>query len=215
MPSESHIQIAAEARRLAASGRYHGKATELVKTFGVPFTTEGIHQVVAALAAQGLVSKPPLSQDRPNDHVTVVIVGGSAASVSVRVEDIDVFAGEPGRPYRVVGPLKTRVTAATVFSKTPTVEDVNLKIREQAVRLGANAVINVNYSRGVSATSWKALTAEGTAVVVDGVGLGPEAAQPSQLDPVERIRQLAALLESGAITADEFAATKQKLLDQM
>jgi hypothetical protein len=51
------------------------------------------------------------------------------------------------------------VTAATIMSKTPTVEDVNLKLREQAVRMGANAVINVTYARGVSATSWKALTA--------------------------------------------------------
>ena len=33
--------------------------------------------------------------------------------------------------------------------------------------MGANAVINVRYERGISATSWKALTAHGTAVVIE------------------------------------------------
>jgi hypothetical protein len=54
----------------------------------------------------------------------------------LQVEDIDIFAGEPSQGYRVLGPLKARVTAATAFSKTPTTEDVNVKLRERAVRLG-------------------------------------------------------------------------------
>lgn len=33
--------------------------------------------------------------------------------------------------------------------------------------MGANAVINVTYDRGVSATSWKALTAYGTVIIFD------------------------------------------------
>ena len=75
----------------------------------------------------------------------------------MRIEDIEVHAGE----------IKARVGAATIFSKTPTIEDVNFKLREEAMKKGANAVINVKYERGISATSWKALTASGTAVFAE------------------------------------------------
>lgn len=79
----------------------------------------------------------------------------------------EIVAGETSRPHRVIGPVKARVGAATVFSKTPTLEDVNWKLQETARRMGANAMINVTYDRGVSATSWKALTARGIAVIFE------------------------------------------------
>jgi uncharacterized protein YbjQ (UPF0145 family) len=41
---------------------------------------------------------------------------------------------------------------------------VNEKLRHVAAEQGADAVINVTYARGISFTSWKALTATGTAV---------------------------------------------------
>ncbi len=210
MPSEAHARIAAHARFLAAHGRYHGKASELVETFSVPFTVEGIQQVDDALASQGLVAKPKRSVDAPKAHVTVTIVGGSAVNVAVRVDAIEIFAGEPGRPYTTLGPVRARVTAATVFSKTPTVEDVNLKLREQAVRIGANAVINVSHARGVSATSWKALTANGTAVLADAAAPAPPGTLAGRPDPVEQLRQLSELHEAGAITTEEFTAAKQE-----
>jgi hypothetical protein len=184
------------------------RASQLVELFGLDYTAEGIREVDVALAHVGLAPKPALSADKPNRQTVVVIVGGSSVTGAVQVEDIEVWTGEPGREYRVLGPLKARVTAATIFSKTPTVEDVNLKLREQATRLGANAVINVTYSRGPSATSWKALTAEGTGVVVDTAPTAPN----SLADPLGRIGQLADLLASGAITENEYAEAKRKLL---
>lgn len=208
MPSEDHARIAAHARFLAAHGRYHGKASELVKTFSVPFTVEGIQQVEEALASQGLETVPRLSVDAPKAHVIVMIVGGSSVNVAVRVDALEIFAGEPEGSYTTLGPVRARVTAATLFSKTPTVEDVNLKLREQAVRIGANAVINVSYSRGVSATSWKALTADGTAVLADAPTPALPDAPAARPDPVEQIGQLSELHKAGAITADEFAAAK-------
>jgi hypothetical protein len=84
---------------------------------------------------------------------------------SVRVEDIEVVLGDLDRPYRVIGPITARVTAGAAWNKARTVEDVNSKLREVAVRMGANAVIGATYERGISATSWKALTANGTAVL--------------------------------------------------
>lgn len=215
MPSEAHARIATHARFLAERGRYHGRASELVKTFSVPFTIEGVQQVEDALASQGLEAWPQLSVDAPKAHVTVTIVGEGAVSAAVRVDEIELFAGEPGRPYTTLGPVRARVTAATVFSKTPTAEDANLKLREQAVRIGANAVINVSYARGVSATSWKALTADGTAVLADAAVPDPSVTPAGRPDPVERIRQLSELHEAGAITTDEFAAAKRKLLESI
>jgi tRNA(Ile2) C34 agmatinyltransferase TiaS len=48
-----------------------------------------------------------------------------------------------------------------------TIEDVNLKLQEQASRMGANAVIQVQYDRGMSLTSYKVLKAKGLAVVLE------------------------------------------------
>ena len=86
----------------------------------------------------------------------------------MRVEDIEILAdAELGRPYKSLGPVKARVTAGAGWNKARTVEDVNSKLREVALKMGANAVINVAYDRGVSFTSWKALTATGTAVLAE------------------------------------------------
>ncbi len=82
-------------------------------------------------------------------------------------EDIEIYEGQPTRAYRSLGPVKAKVGARTALSKAPTVEAVNVKLREQAAELGANAVINVEHKRGMSATSWKALTASGEAFVLE------------------------------------------------
>src|ERR1044072_6015526 len=85
----------------------------------------------------------------------------------MQIEAIEIHDGKPAQPYRVVGDVKAKVGAATAFSKAPTLDDVNAKLREQAARLGANAVIDVQYKRGATATSWKGLTAVGTAVLLE------------------------------------------------
>ena len=91
----------------------------------------------------------------------------------MNVEDIEIAADENlGRPYKVLGPITARVTAATIFSQSRTMEDVNSKLREVAQQRGrglANAIINVTYKRGISWGSWKTLTATGIAVVAESV----------------------------------------------
>lgn len=100
----------------------------------------------------------------------------------MNIEDIEIHAGEMDRPYKAIGPIKAKSTAATAFSKAPTMEDVNFKLREVALKMGANAIINVEYSRGVSATSWKAMTARGTAVMAES----DEKACPQCVEMVKR-----------------------------
>ena len=57
------------------------------------------------------------------------------------------------------------MASGSALNKARTVEDVNSKLREVALELGANAIIKATYVRGPSATSWKALTATGVAVI--------------------------------------------------
>ena len=85
----------------------------------------------------------------------------------MRVDDIEIHDGEPDQAYKNLGPVRARVGAATGFSKTPTIEDVNFKLREEALRLGGNAIVGVTYKRGPIPSSWKGLTATGTAVVLE------------------------------------------------
>jgi len=80
---------------------------------------------------------------------------------------IEIHVGDPGKKYQSLGAVKARVGAATAYSKTPTIEDVNYKLQEEVARRGGNGVINVSYERGISLTSWKALTATGEAVIFE------------------------------------------------
>ena len=68
----------------------------------------------------------------------------------MQITHIEIHAGDVDRPYRTIGAISAKVQAATAFSQTPTIEDVNLKLQEQASRMGANAVIQVQYDRGMS-----------------------------------------------------------------
>lgn len=82
-----------------------------------------------------------------------------------KVSRVEIYEGEPPGSYRVLGDVKVRVTSKTALSRSKSLEDVNEKLQKDASKMGANAVINVEYDRGISLTSWKALTARGTAVV--------------------------------------------------
>lgn len=86
---------------------------------------------------------------------------------SMKVTEIEIHAGDVDRPYKTIGEISAKVQAATAFSKTPTLEDINLKLQEQAAQMGANAVIKVEYNRGMSLTSYKVLRAKGVAVALE------------------------------------------------
>jgi hypothetical protein len=85
----------------------------------------------------------------------------------MNVEEIEIHAGSLDRPYRAIGPIKAVCRAGTSLSKAPDMAEVNHRLREKALKLGASAVINVAYKRGVSLLSWKELRATGSAVVVE------------------------------------------------
>src|SRR5437868_1933104 len=85
----------------------------------------------------------------------------------MKINDIEIHTGGVSVPYRALGQITAKVSKASLFSKSPTIEDANFKLQEEALKLGSNAVINVTYSRGMSLTSYEVLKAVGTAIVAE------------------------------------------------
>lgn len=127
----------------------------------------------------------------------------------MRIEDIEIHTGRPDAPFKKLGPIKAQVGAATVFSRAPTMDEVNQKLRERAVQMRANAIIEVVYDRGVSMSSWKAITATGTAVVLEK--LPPIIVS----QPESRLAQLTAMRQKGLITDAEFEGKRREILSQL
>lgn len=66
--------------------------------------------------------------------------------------------------YSIIGQIEAVVKKLTVFHKNPTKEQVDIVLVEKAIKVGADAVINVSYTGGVGFTTWGYMKAEGTAV---------------------------------------------------
>lgn len=69
------------------------------------------------------------------------------------------------RPYTVLGTVSAKAGKATWVSRNPNRTDVDTKLRRNALKMGADAVVRVAYgSTGASAMSWGGVKAEGTAI---------------------------------------------------
>jgi hypothetical protein len=72
------------------------------------------------------------------------------------------------RKYTVLGDLAVTVNKLTVFNADPTREQVDAKLKSEASKLGADAVILVRYGAvGISAVSWGSLDGKGRAIKFD------------------------------------------------
>lgn len=85
----------------------------------------------------------------------------------MKVTDIAIHSGSIDRQFKRCGEISVKVSKASLFSKSPTIEDANFKLQEEASKLGANAVLHVTYSRGMSLTSYEVLKASGEAVIAE------------------------------------------------
>lgn len=85
----------------------------------------------------------------------------------MKITDIAIHTGDIDQPYKSVRQITVKVSKASAFSKSPTIEDANFKLQEEASHRYANAVIDVKYKRGMSLISYEVLTATGTAVIVE------------------------------------------------
>lgn len=84
----------------------------------------------------------------------------------MKLEDIEITTGPAEKPYGELGTARCNLSSGPI-GKQRTFEEANAKLREIALGMGANAVVNVTYKRGPSLLSWRSLTAEGDAVLLD------------------------------------------------
>ncbi|RAU17207.1 hypothetical protein DN062_13625 [Nitrincola tibetensis] len=70
----------------------------------------------------------------------------------------------PAGTFTLIGPIDVSVKKLTVFHKDPTREQANEALRERAISIGADAVMQVRYTSGIGMTTWGYLDAEGKAV---------------------------------------------------
>lgn len=69
------------------------------------------------------------------------------------------------RPYRALADLEVTANKTTLFNKDPTREDIDRRLRDEAAKLGADAVVLVRYGTvGISLFSWGSLDGQGRAV---------------------------------------------------
>jgi hypothetical protein len=83
----------------------------------------------------------------------------------MKIEDIELHVGEVDFPYKPVRELRAKCEASNALMPAPTETEINAKLRGMAAKVGANAVINIEYKSGVSFTSWKSMTGTGLAVI--------------------------------------------------
>jgi hypothetical protein len=69
------------------------------------------------------------------------------------------------KPYTVLGDVSVTVNKTTLFHPDPTRELVARRLREEAAKIGADAVILVRYGTpGISMMSWGSMDGKGRAV---------------------------------------------------
>lgn len=82
------------------------------------------------------------------------------------VKDIALVEGDiTDKKYIVLGDISVTVNKTTIFHPDPTKELVNVKLREEAAKLGADAVTQIRYGTvGISMMSWGSLDGKGRAI---------------------------------------------------
>jgi uncharacterized protein YbjQ (UPF0145 family) len=116
--------------------------------------------LVAAVALTGCATWST-SSVKPTAEAKAVHAVPARALSEIIITENDIT----DRPYTTLGDISVDVNKTTLFHKDPTREQADQKLREEALKLGADAVVLVRYGTvGVSAFSWGSLNAKGRAV---------------------------------------------------
>lgn len=83
------------------------------------------------------------------------------------VDKVALFEGDVAdRAYEAIGDISVSVNKTTIFHRDPTREAVAERLKQEAAKLGADAVIHVRYGTvGISPVSWGSLNGKGRAIV--------------------------------------------------
>lgn len=120
---------------------------------------------VAVLALSGCADTWSNSSVERVSAGPVTKTGGTVGKVIDPAQVIITKEDITDRPYTVIADIETTVNKTTIFHADPTPAMIDEKFREEAVKLGADAVILVRYgSVGVSLMSWGSLDGKGRAV---------------------------------------------------
>ena len=112
-----------------------------------------------AIFMSGCAATRSSSNVEPSSTASDSVAPTLASSVIVTEEDI------LDREYISLGDVEVSISKTTIFNKDPTNEMIDEKLREEAAKLGADAVILVRYGTvGVSAMSWGKLDGKGRAI---------------------------------------------------
>lgn len=90
----------------------------------------------------------------------------SKVQTKTQKEEVILSEGDiTDKKYSVLAELSVDVNKTTLFHPDPTKEAVNEKLKEEASKIGADAVVFVRYGTvGVSMMSWGSLNGKGRAV---------------------------------------------------
>ena len=97
-------------------------------------------------------------------RVSSNVQGAEAVAVTAKQNVIITERSLPAGTYSLIGPLNVSVKKLTIFHKDPTKEQADDAMREKAISMGADAVMEVRYSSGIGMTTWGYMDAEGKAV---------------------------------------------------
>jgi hypothetical protein len=113
----------------------------------------------AAVALSGCATWSTSSIDRQGDIPRGALRPTVAENILLSEQD------EVVKKYVALGDITVNVNKTTIFHPNPTKDLVDLKLREKAATLGADAVILVRYGNGgVSLMSWGSLEGKGRAI---------------------------------------------------
>lgn len=121
-------------------------------------------RIVLAIGTAGLLGA--CADGWATTQVTPAAAGGRARTP---VDKIQIIEGDvTDRPYKSLGDVSATVNKTTLFNADPTREMVNNRLKAEAAKLGADAVIQVRYGTvGMGLVSWGSLDGKGRAIAYD------------------------------------------------
>jgi len=93
----------------------------------------------------------------------------AAGRAPTPVEKIQIIEGDvTDKPYKSLGDVSVTVNKVMIFNADPTRQMVDQRLRTEAAKLGADAVVQVRYGTvGMSMVSWGSLDGKGRAIAYD------------------------------------------------
>ena len=115
--------------------------------------------LLAAAMTTGCATWSTSSVDGKSADAKPAVAKTSPEKIIIRDTDI------VDKKYKSLGDITATVNKTTIFNANPTQDQVNVKLREKASEMGADAVILVRYGNGgISIMSWGSLEGKGRAI---------------------------------------------------